>query len=256
MKRNKIKCEKCDREISKSNYPRHLKICDGISKCGFKKLEKCPHCKKDLKNIKDTANHVRWCIKNSKRKEYLENLKNIREKGVINGKCGGWNKGLTKETDERVKKFSETISKNTKGDKSYWFNKHQSKKSKDLISDALKLSHKNGKHPGWKHINTDENRRSYPEKWFIENIIKQNNLDKKYTIKEKMPFGKYFLDFAFLELKLDVEIDGQQHNRTIEATEHDRIRDEFLKQKDWIVFRIEWISMKQDITKFLEFIKL
>lgn len=69
-----------------------------------------------------------------------------------------------------------------------------------------------------------------------------------------MSFGKYFLDFAFLELKLDVEIDGQQHNRTIEAIEHDKIRDEFLKQNGWIVFRIEWMKMKQDITKFLEFI--
>ena len=123
---------------------------------------------------------------------------------------------------------------------------------KKHISETLSKAHKEGRHPGWSHINKDVNRRSYPEKWFIKNVIKEYELISKYTIKEKMPYGKYFLDFAFLELKLDVEIDGQQHFRTQKSIEHDKQRDDFLIKNGWKVYRIAWLEIKQNFNKVVE----
>ena len=115
--------------------------------------------------------------------------------------------------------------------------------SKLKISKKLIESHKNGNHPGWSFINKDINKRSYPEKWFIKNVLEKNGFYFKYIIKEKLPFGKYFLDFAIIDLKVDIEIDGSQHFRTIDAINHDKIRDEFVRSNGWTVYRISWIEL-------------
>jgi hypothetical protein len=49
-----------------------------------------------------------------------------------------WNKGLSKETDNRVLHYSKSISENTKGENNYWFGKTHSKESKNKISKGLK----------------------------------------------------------------------------------------------------------------------
>ena len=64
----------------------------------------------------------------------------------------------------------------------------------------MKKLHSEGKLSGWV-INKDLH------KYFIK-LMQMNNLFSKFTIKEKLSFGKYFLDFAFIEIKADVEIDG------------------------------------------------
>jgi very-short-patch-repair endonuclease len=130
---------------------------------------------------------------------------------------------------------------------------------KNKISLALKKAHKEGRHSGWAFKNTDLNNRSYPEKFFIKNVLQKYNLYSKYTIKEKMPFGKYFLDFAFLELKLDLEIDGQLHFRNEQAINHDIIRDNYLKENNWVVYRIAWCEITKNrelvINNFLSYLK-
>ena len=67
------------------------------------------------------------------------------------------------------------------------------------------------------------------------------------------------MDFAFIGLKLDVEIDGSQHHRDQESIEHDKIRNEFLINKGWQVYRISWSQMTRDkqgqIKQFLEYLE-
>jgi len=58
MKRLRVVCQKYGREISKSNYSKHLNACDGIKREPFKKLNKRPYCKKDL-NGKNNGNHIK-----------------------------------------------------------------------------------------------------------------------------------------------------------------------------------------------------
>ena len=61
--------------------------------------------------------------------------------------------------------------------------------------------------------------------------------------------------------EIDLEIDGKQHKYK-DRIVHDKIRDEYIKSKNIIVYRIEWNEiksengsnlMKEKIGKFLEF---
>ena len=55
--------------------------------------------------------------------------------------------------------------------------------------------------------------------------------------RRQHPIGRYFADFACVEAKLIVEVDGGQHN---EST-HDGLRDAWLSAEGWTVLRF-WNS--------------
>jgi very-short-patch-repair endonuclease len=132
------------------------------------------------------------------------------------------------------------------------------KEHRKRMSDKLKIAHKEGRHPGWSFINKDISRRSYPEA-YIHTVLKNNKLFEQFTIIEKLSFGKYFLDFAIIELKIDLEIDGQAHFRTKEAIEHDKVRDKYLIEHGWKVYRIAWIQFcknkENEIEELFNYIK-
>lgn len=54
-----------------------------------------------------------------------------------------------------------------------------------------------------------------------------------YKFTRQFPIGPYFADFACRERWLVVEIDGSQHA----DSEHDRIRDAFMRQRGYSVLR-------------------
>lgn len=116
-------------------------------------------------------------------------------------------------------------------------------------------AHAEGRHPGWKHINEDPDRMSYPER-FLKEVLINNGLFA--GVIPHLSVGKYFLDFAFIDLKLDLEVDGSQHFRTQAAIAHDAKRDLFLVNAGWIVYRISWKEMcantKPEIQRMLDFI--
>jgi very-short-patch-repair endonuclease len=117
-----------------------------------------------------------------------------------------------------------------------------------------------GKHKGWIKRNVN----SYPELFFI-NVLKNNGIEFKYNypIKQR-DLGmdnsyNYFLDFYFENLKLDLEIDGKQHER---RKKHDDFRDALLTKHGIKVYRIKWKSLnnekgklyiKNEINKFLDY---
>ena len=101
---------------------------------------------------------------------------------------------------------------------------------------------KEGRHKGWQSRNIE----SYAES-FWKNVLDNNNIEYKreYMIKKK-DLGidsqySYFLDFL-LPNKIDLEIDGKQHNF---RKEHDKLRDTILEQNGYIVYRINWINPKR-----------
>lgn len=108
---------------------------------------------------------------------------------------------------------------------------------KENISKSMIKCHAEGRHPGWSKQNLLK--RSIPEIHFNK-ILNENGLFNIYTIKEQLKIGKYFLDFAFIELKVNLEIDGIQHIRIEKAILHDKIRNEFLESKGWKIYRIFW----------------
>ena len=77
---------------------------------------------------------------------------------------------------------------------------------------------------------------SYPEKWFSK-VIENEGFDRNYI--SEMRFGKYVLDFAWIEKKKCIEIDGSQHEWP-SRKESDKRKDEFIKNHGWLILRIKW----------------
>ena len=76
---------------------------------------------------------------------------------------------------------------------------------------------------------------SYPEKYFESLFRKENiNLIHHYQI------GIYQLDFADVNKKIDIEIDGEQHYLDLRITASDKRRTAWLEKRDWTVYRIRW----------------
>lgn len=110
------------------------------------------------------------------------------------------------------------------------------------------------------------NIRSYPE-LYVENILLNNNLkfeiEKPITKKELSigQYGSYFLDFYFENKKINLEIDGSQHQQP-ERKKSDKIRDNALQKLGIKVVRIKWRNLKnkKERNKFIKeinnFIKL
>lgn len=112
----KIKCDLCGVEISKNNYSKHIRRHknrpesfdtpkwrvnhDGLN---------CQFCGKECKNKNSLCNHERLCCLNPNMDiSYIEIARNA----LSNKNLSAWNKGLTKETDDRIKKQVDTYNKN------------------------------------------------------------------------------------------------------------------------------------------------
>ncbi len=88
---------------------------------------------------------------------------------------------------------------------------------------------------------------SYPEKLFLEKVIKEE-LDKKHLIVREMSFHPYFIDFAFVNEKVAVEIDGSQHLRE-DKLKSDIKKNNLLQYNNWKVFRVTAKEVIFDIDK-------
>ena len=98
-----------------------------------------------------------------------------------------------------------------------------------------------GTHSGWHNRKGEA---SYPEKYFMS-VFKNENITG--WIRD-LKVGKWFIDFAFKNKMLAIEIDGRQHLDK-ERLASDKIKDKFLKLKGWKVIRIPWSNPKDQIGK-------
>lgn len=201
----------------------------------------CPHCGKEYaKN--GIGSHI-W------RNHTEEGQKFDPNRGYQNGTRKPWDKGLTKETDERVRKRAETFRKNFESGEieNWWLNREHTDETKKKISESMKNAHKERR-----AHNIGECRwkcePSYPEKFFI-NVIKNEFQDQNY-IREYYILG-YSLDFAWVDKKLEIEIDGEQHEK-IENQIHDQQRDKILEDNGWKTLRIKWKDMFNNPKKYIK----
>lgn len=110
----------------------------------------------------------------------------------------------------------------------------------------MKKAHSEGRHQGWAYTRKNQFGMSYPEKWFSE-VIKNNFSDKNFEYN--LPVGHYKLDFAWKEKMRYIEIDGQQHN---ESVDYDIKRDAFIKSFGWECLRLKWefiVNNKEEAIK-------
>lgn len=175
----------------------------------------------------------------------------------LKGNVVPWNKGLTYEndklkglqwTDEQKTKQSNkmkeimsnpevrlNISNKLKG-------RTLSEESRKKISEKVKASFEDGRNQAWK---TRKNMESYAEK-FWRQVLDSNNISYKQEFRiARSEFGLkhggcFFLDFL-IDDKIDLEIDGKQHYELVRQ-EHDKERDELMKSKGYIVYRIKFIN--------------
>lgn len=118
-----------------------------------------------------------------------------------------------------------------------------SSETKNKISKAVLNNFKN--HPekyAW--FRRSKNNISYIEKLFI-NLIKEENLENKYDIIKEYPVYPYFIDFAFENIKVAIELDGNQHLNN-DRILSDKNKDDLLFQNGWRTLRISSYDIKND----------
>lgn len=97
---------------------------------------------------------------------------------------------------------------------------------------------------------------SYPERMFIK-FLDENGYSEKFYIEREYPVYPYFIDFAFVDLKLAIEIDGSQHLLP-ERKESDQKKEKLLFENGWKVLRFsekivktDWDIIREKINEFL-----
>jgi very-short-patch-repair endonuclease len=118
--------------------------------------------------------------------------------------------------------------------------KHTEESKKIMREKRLEFMKNNPEKTAWRLSNV-----SYPEKLCIE-YIEKNGLDKKYSIVREYSVFPYFVDFAFINEMVAVEIDGSQHLLP-ERKERDNKKDKLLNDLGWLVVRISEKEIKTNI---------
>lgn len=102
---------------------------------------------------------------------------------------------------------------------------------------------KNNSYRGWAKRTKEP---SYPEKYFIS--LFEN--EKIAGWDRELKVGKWFIDFAFKDKMIALEIDGKQHELP-ERKASDVEKDAFLKLQNWEVIRIKWFNPVSEKNKNL-----
>ena len=158
--------------------------------------------------------------------DYVVNLLSIRElceKYDIRSKS--W---LTKLLGENIRSLSESNKiAHKKFPNSF---RHTAQTKEKMRKKRLEWMENNPEKTAWRMKNM-----SYPEKCFQE-LMEKYGLDKKYLIYREFSVFPYFIDFAFIDEKVAIEIDGSQHLEEKRKIS-DKNKDELLISNNWRVLR-------------------
>ena len=136
-----------------------------------------------------------------------------------------------KEEGRQISTSEETrkkISKTSKGRK-------VSAETRERISKSMKKFIKENPDKVPYILNHKSKGPSYPEI-----IWKGILISRGICFEEQFKQGSYSLDFALLDKKIDLEIDGEQHYTDERIVLHDQKRTEYLSSIGWKVIRVRW----------------
>jgi very-short-patch-repair endonuclease len=200
----------------------------------------CKICNRKLSNFGNFNQHIKKCEKLSQIKEdiirlYVDDsfsVMDLRKKFKVHSD------DIKIILGDKVRSLSES---NKIARKKYPDNfKHTEESKKIMREKRLEFMKNNPEKTAWRLSNV-----SYPEKLCIE-YIEKNGLDKKYSIVREYSVFPYFVDFAFLNEMVAVEIDGSQHLLP-ERKESDDKKDKLLNDLGWLVVRISEKEIKTNI---------
>jgi very-short-patch-repair endonuclease len=201
---------------------------------------KCEICNREFFNPGGLSQHVKKCKKLSLIEEdiiklYVDenySVKDLRKKFKIQSE------DIKLILGDKIRSLSQSIKL---GHLRYPDNfKHSDETKKKLREIRLNFMKNNPEKTAWRLSNV-----SYPEKLFIE-YAEKNGLDKKYSIVREYSIFPYFIDFAFLNEMVAVEIDGSQHLLP-ERKERDDKKDKLLNDLGWFIIRISEKEIKNNI---------
>lgn len=183
--------------------------------------------------------------KDKMREEYKNgvSIRDIQKKYNIN--CRDWVQyrllnGLTRNVSEALveahKRYPDSF-------------KHSNETKLKMRKSRLKFMREHPEKTAWRKRNEP----SYPEKCFIK-FLEESEYDKKYLIEREYPVFPYYIDFAFVDSKVAVEIDGSQHVLDEERVKRDKDKDNVLVSNGWRVLRFtenivktDWILLKEKL---------
>jgi very-short-patch-repair endonuclease len=200
----------------------------------------CEICERKLENVGNLKQHIKKCEKLSVIKDELIRLyvdesysvKDLRKKFKFQSD------DIKIVLGDKVRTASEA---NKLAHKKYPERfKHTEESKKIMREKRLEFMKNNPDKTAWRLSNV-----SYPEKLFIE-YVESNGLDKKYSIVREYSVFPYFIDFAFVNQMVAIEIDGSQHLLP-ERKERDDKKDKLLNELGWLVIRVSEKEIKTNI---------
>lgn len=209
----------------------------------------CKICDRKLDNVGNLKQHIKKCEKLSVIKDELIRLyvnesysiKDLRKKFQVQST------DIKNILGDKVRSLSDA---NKLAHKKYPENfKHTEESKKIMREKRLEFMKNNPEKTAWRLSNV-----SYPEKLCIE-YIENNGLDKKHSIVREYSVFPYFIDFAFVNEMVAVEIDGSQHLLP-ERKESDNKKDELLNELGWVVIRVSEKEIKTNIDEVFKQIGL
>lgn len=209
----------------------------------------CKYCGKIYFRKSCKTKHEAHCDLNPnglpyKKKQYR---KTDQRYAIIDGKRKlisgtAWNKGLTDQTDVRLKHSHDTLREGYKSGriKSIYAGKTLPDETKQKISITMKqfcIEHPDRVPYVLNHHQKGD---SYPERYF-KHIFSAISI----PYNKDMHVCGYFLDFAWEHAKCYVEIDGEQHYVDKRIIDHDIIRTQHLEAAGWTcIQRVRWSTYR------------
>lgn len=198
---------------------------------------------------------IYWCNKYTSRCPEVRRLISLKHKGKYNRSKEyiPWNKGLTKETDERVKKSSETYKNNYKAGKFKILGHSHTTETKDKLSEIrskyLEKCPNGFPDVGWykiQNVNGEEFtvrgtwERDFGNYLTLHKILWIRNVYLKY-IKSDGSIHRYNPDFYLPELDLYIEVKGyfseKDKLKTKLVLEQNKINLKFVKEAGIMLIR-------------------
>jgi very-short-patch-repair endonuclease len=201
-------------------------------------MENCKICKKKITNRGALVVHEKTCEKILSIKDNVVNDYICNEMSITR-LCKKYNLGSNIINDIIGDKKRTLVEANRIGKKLFPL-KHSDSSKAILRYKRLKYMEENPEKTAWRCSNI-----SYPEKLFLEKIT-NSGLDKKYLIIREYSVFPYFIDFAFLNEKIAVEIDGGQHLLP-DRKNSDIVKDKVLNENGWKVVRVTENEVKTNI---------